>query len=441
MFLSRYIVEVPYEDGYTIVFSTLNGATMAIKTDLMQRIRAEGLSVLADLPEGDAEFFRSRFATPDSDAEKHELNSRLNAIKNDRSLFSMTVALTMDCTLRCVYCYQQGVRSRTRLPSGFVPSLIDLARKRIETGARRVRLHLYGGEPLLEAEAGLELLRGINRVCKEHEAQLGASITTNGVYLHRGLAEQLVDAGLGIAQVSIDGPRDIHDARRMSITGHGTYDIIMRNIQDVADILPVVIRVNVDRHNVQYIPLFMDELISRGLQDSVRLNIELVSPIWDSVPHCEQHTYKAPEEMVDMLWLWEEQEKRGIPVFGIMPIEGACENLAANSITIDPEGRIFMCPGFLGMDDFVVGSISEDLLHERLSSLISAEPWKDCLDCPYCPVCRGGCRMCSYVTTRDYEGAYCKRSFFDRAYPIFLKAKYDSMARSLLSLEGARATC
>ena len=104
MFLSRYIVEVPYEDGYTIIFSTLNGATMAIKTDLMQRIRAEGLSVLADLPEGDAEFFRSRFATPDSDAEKHELNSRLNAIKNYRSLFSMTVALTMDCTLRCVYC-------------------------------------------------------------------------------------------------------------------------------------------------------------------------------------------------------------------------------------------------------------------------------------------------------------------------------------------------
>lgn len=435
MFLSRYLVEASTKDGYVIIFSTFNGAAMAVKKTFMETIRRDGSSALTALPTQEARFITDRFMTTDTLLEKQELNLRLNAMKQDKSLFSLTVALTMDCTLRCVYCYQQGVRTSTHLSGALVPVLIDLTQNRIEEGARKVRLHLYGGEPLLVPDLGLALLTGMASLCKECGTGLDASMTTNGVYLTREIAKRFADAGLRIVQISIDGPRDIHNIRRMPVTGHGTYDVIMKNIQNVQDILRVVIRVNVDKQNVDFIPAFMDDLVSMGLSKQVRLNLELVSPIWDSVPHCEQYTYKDPEEMVDMLWLWEEQEKRHIPTFGVMPIEGACENLSANSITVDPHGRVFMCPGFLGMDGFVVGSVSRGYLADRFDAFISVEPWRDCLDCSYCPVCRGGCRMCAYVTTRDYGHPYCKKHFFDKAYPVFLRAKYGSSLQDSLSHE------
>jgi radical SAM protein with 4Fe4S-binding SPASM domain len=69
-------------------------------------------------------------------------------------------------------------------------------------------VYFTGGEPLTKLDLLMKLIRGIKR-----KRRL-CSITTNGTLIDRVTAEELVDSGLDIVTVSIDGDEEGHDAVR-----------------------------------------------------------------------------------------------------------------------------------------------------------------------------------------------------------------------------------
>jgi hypothetical protein len=129
-------------------------------------------------------------------------------------LMEAIVAVYPTCDLACVGCYTQEERLPARAPRPRLAPLVDEA---ASCGA--MTIHLIGkGEPFLDEEQASELCRVV--AARPH---LIFVVATNGQRIDERLARRLGRLSNLFLFISIDGPREVHDARR----GKGTYDKIL----------------------------------------------------------------------------------------------------------------------------------------------------------------------------------------------------------------------
>ncbi|MDR3331422.1 MAG: radical SAM protein, partial [Synergistaceae bacterium] len=129
--------------------------------------------------------------------------------------------LTGECNLRCRHCYASGIMGVAGDPMDMneASRFMDLL-----ASWRPPALLLSGGEPLMHGNffSYAEKLRrhGIN-----------ISVSTNGTLIDDSRAKTLSDVGVSYAGVSLDGPRDVHDAFRGK---PGAFDDSVRGIERLA---------------------------------------------------------------------------------------------------------------------------------------------------------------------------------------------------------------
>ena len=144
---------------------------------------------------------------------------------------ALSLAIAQSCNLGCSYCYaQQGgfggaARQMTRTAT---ERAVDLLVGGAAPGAR-LNLAFLGGEPLANRALLQETTRRAASLARERGVTLGFSITTNGTLLTAADAEFFEAFGFAVT-VSLDGPRETHDALRPFKGGEGSFDRIMRNL-------------------------------------------------------------------------------------------------------------------------------------------------------------------------------------------------------------------
>jgi uncharacterized protein len=157
------------------------------------------------------------------------------------------------CNLACTYCYQEVFESTRGL---IEPAVIDAFFTWIDrfhaTDDPPPYITLFGGEPLVDTPAHHDRIR---RYLDGARARgLGMAVVTNGYDLE-AFATLLSQGPLREVQVTIDGPRSVHDARRPHGNGGATFERIVRGIDAmVAAKIPVNLRVVVDRSNLPALP-------------------------------------------------------------------------------------------------------------------------------------------------------------------------------------------
>ena len=77
----------------------------------------------------------------------------------------------------------------------------------------------YGGEPLLEMDLIKNMSKQFIAICQEKEVQYNSSMVTNGYHLTPQIAKELKELKVENIQITIDGPEDIHNARRILANG------------------------------------------------------------------------------------------------------------------------------------------------------------------------------------------------------------------------------
>ncbi|HEX3790800.1 MAG TPA: radical SAM protein [Pseudonocardiaceae bacterium] len=185
--------------------------------------------------------------------------------------YSLTVLTSTDCNLGCGYCFQntgtdtEGSRppriAHARLTVDTIERILHFTRRQMaQVGLDRLRLLLFGGEPLLNPRGCRELL--------SRAADLGlagASMTSNGTLLTPLLAKELSALGLDIVQVTFDGDQADHDQIRVARTGGTTFEVILRNMARVTQVAPIRwnIRINVSHLNVDGIGALIERLAER----------------------------------------------------------------------------------------------------------------------------------------------------------------------------------
>jgi uncharacterized protein len=184
--------------------------------------------------------------------------------------YALTVLTSTHCNLGCGYCFQNTAQdpaggsrppriAQTRLTSQTIASILDFTERQMAAaGLEKLRILLFGGEPLLNPRGCLELL--------ERATDIGLSsawMISNATLLTPSLARQLSGLGLGSVQVTFDGDRTDHDRIRVSrANGDGTFDTIVRNLARASETSPMrwILRVNVSQETFHGTDALIDRL-------------------------------------------------------------------------------------------------------------------------------------------------------------------------------------
>lgn len=74
---------------------------------------------------------------------------------------------------------------------------------------------------------------------------------------------KLVDFSVRSVQITLDGPPEIHNKRRRMPNGEDTFYKIVNNIVEACNIIPIVIRINVDKTNIKFVNKIIDVFIEK----------------------------------------------------------------------------------------------------------------------------------------------------------------------------------
>lgn len=347
--------------------------------------------------------------------------------KNGNENWTVVILPSLECNYRCTYCFEQntGYPAQT-MSKKQADAIFEIIKGQIASGARII---LYGGEPL--AKKNREIIEYLVEKGKEIGCYFFA--VTNGHDLDHYIDLLGEDSIRGI-QVSMDGPREIHNRRRISLDNVSSYDKILENIEKALHDTDVTVhlRINLDKRNAPYVMNFLEDLEKRGILDNPAVNVVAnqvmgigdLTLINDEIRVLEKAAGAKYPRLKEMFAGRSQAGNDfffpalyfGEPVVRKVSVCGASDNMKL----FCPDGKIYSCWAGLGRSDQVIGTFDEeghlDWNNETL------EAWKrttlpynrECLRCKFAFICAGGCHrpvLPKETAASVYECDYYKNTF------------------------------
>ncbi|MCK6445306.1 MAG: radical SAM protein [Planctomycetes bacterium] len=340
----------------------------------------------------------AHFLVDDAVDELGELQADLVRDRFRTDQLCLTIAPTLDCNFRCDYCYEEHlkVHMSTRVQDALI-GFIEAQAKRLE----QIAVTWYGGEPLLPKAYPVvqRLSQKMVELSKERGIKYGAEIVTNGFFLDRPKMEELAALGVDRVQVTLDGPRAAHDARRHLIGGRGTYDRILENMQSCADLASFQVRVNVDRRNAMSTLEVLEDLVRIGLGGKIRVYLAQVTEEGAACGNIQEFCYSREEFARTEVELYRAAAERNLPLARYpFRIAGAfCVADRLNGWVVSPTGALFKCWHDVTMSP--EKSVASLLDPQQPWQKVNEDRWlqwnpfhrSGCRDCSVAPLCHGGC--------------------------------------------------
>jgi len=408
--LSRYNVFADLGEEGAYAFNAVSGALVHFEPRMRDALLRCDFGQFSDTHM--YHLIRARFVVEEQSDEFGELKLQHRLARYSGDRLALTVAPTLRCNMSCVYCYQaDGTGSMSKATR---EALVDFVEK-YPHSRPNVSITWYGGEPLLEFDAISLLTDRIREVCTRKGGSFDATLVTNGLLLTSATAQTLKSLGVKTVQVTLDGPRDVHDARRMTRNGAGTFDIIVENIRSVRDVINVLIRVNVDRHNAASVRDFFGIVEGLGLGGipiycaPVQVLSEVCEPITDLCLGEREFSELELQFLADMF-------SHGCQpaVYPRRMVVNCCA-VSANAYVIDPEGHLYKCWNHIGQMQYRIGHVSSGITNiGRLVPWLTWDPFENetCQNCSVLPLCLGGCHE---MSMRRGSPSCCKWKYNLRA--------------------------
>lgn len=356
-----------------------------------------------------------------------------NQIKYRSRSLTAIILTTYDCNFACQYCFEEAVKCHKPMDADTALKTIAwLKQEVVQKRPASLRLIFYGGEPFLNPGPMLEIPTELSKWCKERAVKFSFGIITNGSLLNTALLGELKTLGLSNLRVTLDGTAEVHDQRRPFRSGHGTFDVIMRNISAVADTVRVDIGCNFDHDSLPSLYKLLDVFEAKGL--SKKLGTISFAPVMarmgaeTSAIEFTGCTSLSSDLTREGLQLRREVIRRGYKVEkGINIMTCPMSREGALSV-IDPVGDIYKCAAFVGRPDFVVGNVRDNNLNYRnVEFMLIDAPLDeaDCRDCKFLPMCGGGCRFSAQLRHNDCAHTACEKEYYEKIMPEMLRMEYE----------------
>jgi uncharacterized protein len=323
----------------------------------------------------------------------------------------MFKTVSTDCNLDCAYCYYreslEGSRVRRRIEPRLLETFIPQYMAYIaDSGV--ASFAWQGGEPTL---AGLPFFERVVALQAAH-ARPGTTISnalqTNGLLLDDAWGEFLKLYNF-LVGVSLDGPREIHDALRTTRSGRGSFDLVLRGIETLRrhavehNVLCVLGPHNVG-HPRELVSFYRDLGVGH-VQFIPCMDFQAMEP---EKPPVFQIT---PEQYGDFLtaafdeWYADGGPRLSVRTFDnfVQSYVGVPNDLCVHGdscdagIVVEYNGDAYPCD-FYVHPQWKLGNVVEQPLREVLYSPIRAsfvrqkQPLPtDCRECEWLNACKSGC--------------------------------------------------
>ena len=142
---------------------------------------------------------------------------------------TIVVQPTPFCNIDCTYCYLPNRRDRSVMSSDTIRALFERV---FGSGwsAPSITVIWHAGEPLVLPPSYYRDAFNLIETLRPSNIGLRHSIQTNGMLITDAWCELFRTYNVGIG-VSLDGPRELHDAHRLTRSGQGTFDRTMSGIR------------------------------------------------------------------------------------------------------------------------------------------------------------------------------------------------------------------
>ena len=331
----------------------------------------------------------------------------------ETSKLGLTICPTLRCNFRCPYCFEASQQDGRFMSAETQERLIAWIKD--HKNIRTLSVAWYGGEPLLAFDIVCALTERFLALGLTYEK---VGLVTNGYLLDREKISRLNDLKIDFIQISMDGPPEVHDTRRVLAGGGPTFARILENVTALMDsdwAGVCNIRVNVDKRNIEGFLGLRAELLERFQGKKLSVYPGHVDVIGDQA--YDGGCCLDKDEWAD--FTLELASRHGVlPAGRLHPrgkLDGACVALRHQSFVLGPEGELYKCWDDVGRPAMAVGSIHDPdtVTHPvlRAQYATGVDPYLDpeCRACAVLPICGGGCahrRLLAKYHGRDYI-EYC----------------------------------
>jgi uncharacterized protein len=477
---SAFNVRVPLRDGTDVfLMNTFTDAQAivpaAIDALLSHLDRVDPRALDLEQREALHELAENGFVVSDRADERRAVEAYFRNVRESTDVLRVTVLTTLQCNFACGYCYQgdhgDWNKLAEKMPLDTAARVADWMEQRLdEVAPARFSMMFFGGEPLLNIPVIDYLAERMNDATSRRGVPMSFTITTNGLLLTRALVERLVPRGLSGIKVTLDGDRDAHNRLRPLRGGQGTFDKIIRNVREVADLCAVSIGGNFDEESVESYPALLEFLkrqefapnLAKVAFKPIIREPAAPAPTKGFIPLTAVNAAGRPEKPLNgtcmtvagtgarpassacdacglmdekMAWLREETKRHGFPTVDGVHM-GPCEIHRRHSHTVGPDGSLYACPGFTGEKAQSTGHIDgrDDAVRRRAASTFERlAAWEECHGCAFIPVCAGGCTVAAHAEFGDVNKPNCHKRSFEEGVIALAREAAEQVAPLLTS--------
>jgi len=389
---SKYNFYKKISDDRHLIYSSLTNSVIVLNKEHFQSIKnPDHFNPDAKMKN---ELIKGGFLYRSEEDQMDLLKSRYNSVKSD-NILSLSIVLTRFCNFDCHYCCV----SKNNLHMH--PSILEKINETVSNaaaGGRSIHITYFGGEPLLKIDLISKISSDLNKTCKKYQVALGQSIVTNGYLLNKLMRERLLDFGVNRVQITLDGPRDIHNKSRILKNGGGTFDVIMENIESCLSegfVCTLKSLYDIDNYLQQY--RLIDELVKRNIHKKLEFCPQLIKPQdWDReiCSSCSLPSFSKEESLARLAVIYYAHKND----FKIIPFslkKRYCTAEHPHVYFVDVDGSLYKC-GFALTKEHSIGHISSFNFSDASSKndTMFPPPFSDptCQKCKLMPLCMGGCK-------------------------------------------------
>ncbi len=335
----------------------------------------------------------------------------------DMPIDTLVLNLTSECNLACTYCYKEdlsSVAAGTRMDVKVAVAAIDWLFGQPDL-PERLNVVFFGGEPLVSRSVLVSVVAYARRRAATANRHIHFSLTTNGTLLTEEVIDFLVANRVGVT-VSMDGPPELHDRRRVTVSGKGTYRSVAANVRRLLDrqvLQPVGARVTLTTGVTDVVGIF------RHLTEEVGFAEVGFAPATADVPAAFGLDGAGMEEVMagleELGELFQEEAVQGRRL-GFTNMLQLLRNLRHGSrklvpcgagvsmLAVDTDGTFRLCHRFCGSGaggfGGVDGGLDRPALVEHFERVVHRNS-RACAQCCIRNLCAGGCYHESHVRCGD----------------------------------------
>lgn len=328
-------------------------------------------------------------------------------------LDTVVVQPTPFCNINCSYCYLPHRSVTTVMEQSTIANLFA---KIFASGWTRdgITVIWHAGEPLVVPITFYEKAFATIEALRPAALKVRHSIQTNGMLVTAAWCELFKKWDVGVG-VSIDGPKHLHDAHRVTRTGRGTFDQTISGIRVLQkERVPFHVISVLSEEGIKAPQQMLDFYLAEGIED-ICFNVEESEGDHVSGLFGSDDVRSAFRRFLSEFW---RLSRRSGKIRLIREIDGMLPRVfrpdqdTMRNAQVEPFSMLNVdclgnassfSPELLGLrnadyNDFIIGNINRDSLNDMLCSPSMIAMSRDIAagvtacrnDCEYFSVCGGG---------------------------------------------------